>query len=171
MEFLYPFVMAGVPLFILSFLLVFWAIKHEYISADDKKADLRGFKKEYNKDKSAHKVNRIHRKWLFFGGGFYGLMALVTYVHVEAIEIYDFFLGYTTFADFIDQVSISAVISLIIESFLNLIPAFIWFLYWPKHIVMQNGLYWLIAAYIGYQLGTNFAKWWVKRNGMRLKWQ
>jgi len=171
MEIIYPLVMAAVPMFILSFLLVFWAIKHNYISTEKGETDLKQFKKTVKQNKDKHKVNPIHKKWLFFGGGFYGLMAFITYVHIEFFEIVDFFAQYTTFANFIDQITVSAVIQLIIESFLNLIPAFIWFLYWPKHIAMLNGFYWLIAAYLGYQAGTKCAQWWVQRNGLTYVWK
>ena len=171
MEIIYPLFFAGLPMFILSFLLVFWAIKHEYISVKGGETDLKQFKKIVKQNKAKHKVNPIHKKWLFFGGGFYGLMAFITYVHVEALEIASFIAKFTTFTHFIEQITLMAVINLIIDSFLNLIPAFTWFLYWPKQIDMLNGFYWLIAAYIGYQAGTKFAQWWVQRNGLTFVWQ
>jgi len=155
---------------LLSFLLVFWAIKHDYISTEDDKANLKKFKQAYKQDKSAHNVNPIHQKWLFFGGGFYGLMAFITYIHVEVIEVYDFVASYTTFANFIDQITIGALLGLIYDSLINLIEAFVWFTYWDDHIDMKNPWYWLLAAYFGYQAGTNLAQRWVKSNGLVLPW-
>jgi uncharacterized membrane protein len=171
MEIIYPLIFAAVPLFALSFLLVFWAIKHEYISIEGKETDLKQFKKTIKQNQEQPKVNLIHKKWLFFGGGFYGLMAFITYIHVEVLEVADFIASYTTFAHFIEQITLGALIELIIQSFLNLIPAFTWFLYWPKQIDMLNGFYWLIAAYVGYQVGTKFAHWWVRRNGLNFVWR
>ncbi len=168
MEYLSLFLYSALPLFILSFLLVYWAIKHQYISVDDEAANLKELKKNYKTAEQGKSINRIHKKWLFFGGGFYGLMAFITYIHVEFFEVYEFIMSYTTFSNLIEQLTIKAIIGLIIDSFLNLIPAFTWFLYWPKQIVMHNSLYWLIAAYLGYQLGSKFAQWWVKTYGLNL---
>jgi hypothetical protein len=41
---------------------------------------------------------------------------------------------------------------------MNLVSAFVWFQYWDEHIDMQNGWYWLVAAYLGYVSGTHLAK-------------
>ena len=116
MDIIYPLIFAAVPLFLLSFLLVFWAIKHDYISTEDGDVDLKKFKKIAKQNKEKPKVNPIHKKWIFFGGGFYGLMAFITYVHVEFLEIADFIAAYTTFAHFVEQITIGAVIKLIIDS-------------------------------------------------------
>ncbi len=155
--------MAALPTFLISFLMVFFAIKKGYVTLDESVDELSKRKKQAKKDKTEFKVNPVHSKWLFFGGGYYGLMALATYAHVEFLEIYDFFRDFSTIANFIEQISVGAVIRLIIDSFMNLIPAFTWFLYWPKIIVMQQGWYWLAASYAGYHLGSFMANWHIAR--------
>jgi hypothetical protein len=162
-EFIKPILIAAIPSFLLSFCLVYWAIQSGFIDENDNSYNLKKFKKEYDKNKSAHRVNRFHAKWLFFGGGYYGLMAFVTYIYVEFIEVLSFFKNYVSFEVFLEQISFAEVIKLIIDSFLNFIPAFTWFLYWPDQIVMQTPLYWLLASYLGYQLGSNCAKKWSLR--------
>ena len=156
--------MAGLPSAALAFMMVFYAIKRGYIEIDEAVESLKKRRKQARKDDSEFKVNPIHQKWLYFGGGYYGLMALATYIHVETIEVIDFFANYSSFANLIDQLTFSALIHLVIESFLNIIPAFTWFLYWPKLIVMHNGWYWLLASYLGYQLGGYVARWYSNRN-------
>lgn len=156
--------MAGIPTAILTFIMIFYAIKRGYIEINEAVDSLKKRKKQAKKDKEEFKVNPVHQKWLYFGGGYYGLMALGTYIHVEALEVINFFGNYSSFSNILDQMSINAVIHLIIESFMNLIPAFTWFLYWPDLIVMHNGWYWLLASYIGYQLGAFSARWYFKRN-------
>ncbi len=164
MKYLLPAIFAGLPVLIITFLLVYWAIKKAYLSLDNDNVDLRQLKKADKEETSSVQVNRIYQKWLFFGGGFYGLMAFITYLHIEALEVYTFVKSYTDFANFIDQITVGAVIGLIIDSLINLIPSFTWFLYWPEQIEMNNGWYWLIAAYIGYQAGVKLAQWIGKRN-------
>jgi len=149
---------AGVPVALVSFLLVLWAIKKDYMEYDEKIESLKKKKKQAKKDNSEFKVNPVHKKWLYFGGGYYGLMAFITYTYIEVLEVGDFFKNYSSFSDLIDQISISAVIGLIVDSFMNIIPAFTWFIYWPKVFTMDNGWYWLFASYFGYQLGGYLAK-------------
>lgn len=155
--------MAALPISAIAFIMMFYTLKNGYVDLNGNVDDLKKRKKQAEKDKVDFNVNPIHRKWLFFGGGYYGLMALATYAHVEFIEVYEFFSAFSTFAAFIDQVTLGALIRLVIESFLNLFPAFTWFLYWPKIITMNNGWYWLGASYAGYHLGIYLANCFVAR--------
>lgn len=99
-------------------------------------------------------------KWLFFGGGFYGLMAFGTYLYIEVGEIATFLLSLIdfTWVQFWSQLSIDLVIKFIINSVMNLVDAFVWFRYWPQVISMQNGWVWLIVAHVGYILAAQIAK-------------
>jgi hypothetical protein len=164
LEIIKAILLAGLPTAALAYLMVFYAIKRGYIKTDETVELLKKRKKQAKKDDTEFKVNPVHQKWLYFGGGYYGLMALGTYAHVELLEIIEFFGNYRSFSNFIDQLTINALIHLIVESFMNLIPAFTWFLYWPKIIVMVNGWYWLLASYLGYKLGGYVARWYSKRN-------
>jgi hypothetical protein len=157
-------IMAGLPIAVFSFALVYWAIKKEYISKEDNIQQLKDNKKQSKKDKVDFNVNPIHKKWLYFGGGYYGLMAFITYIHIEWLEIKTFVLSYTSFSNLVDQVTVSAFVGLIIDSFLNLIPAFLWFSHWPDFIDIQNGWYWLLTSYAGYHVGEYLAKWMFKNN-------
>ncbi len=163
MEILKAIFLAGLPTALLGFALVYWAIKKNYITSEETVDRL----KEKNKHAKANNIeftlNPVHKKWLYFGGGYYGSMALSTYVYVELLEIIDFISAYSSIADLIEQISVSALIGFVIDTFLNIIPAFTWFIYWPKVISMQNGWYWLFASYFGYQLGSYLAKWVLNR--------
>lgn len=161
--------MAGVPVALIGFALVYWSIKKKYISADDHIDKLQEKKDLSDDDKSDFKLNPIHQKWLFFGGGYYGTIAFATYLVIEAKEVVDFFASYTTFENLIEQISFSAIIGLIIDSFLNLIPAFIWFTYWPDIFNIENGWYWLLASYAGYHIGSYAAKLVARRKAINDK--
>lgn len=164
MEIVKAIAIAGLPIAIVGFFLVLWSIKKNYIGFDDSLKQLKQKKKESDDKQSEFKLNPIHRKWLFFGGGYYGTMAFVTYIVIEAKEILDFFANYTSFSHLLEQISLSAIISLVIESFLNLIPAFIWFSYWPDIFSIENGWYWIAASYAGYHCGSYGAKFYAKNN-------
>lgn len=163
MEILRAVFIAGLPTMIVAFLMVFFAIKRGYLEQDENIEELKKRKKQAKKDKAEFKVNPVHSKWLFFGGGYYGIMALGTYAHVELVEVYEFFRDFSSISNFIDQISFGALIRLIIDSFLNIIPAFTWFLYWPKIFVMHSGWYWLGASYAGYHVGSYLANWFITR--------
>lgn len=154
---------AGLPTLMITAIMVFFAFKRGYINSDESVAQLKVKRKQAKKDKTEFKVNFVHNKWLYFGGGYYGLMALTTYAHVEFMEVYEFFRNFSSITNFIDQITFGAIIKLIIDSFLNLIPAFTWFLYWPKIFVMHQGWYWLGASYVGYHIGSYFINWFITR--------
>ena len=103
----------------------------------------------------------FHNKLLSFGGGFYGTMALITYVLIEIKEIYQFLGKILQPSTWLDNLGIGLIIDLIINSITNLIAAFVWFLTLPDYISMQNGFIWLAAAYGGYLYGLKV----VKENG------
>lgn len=165
LEIMKAMIIAGLPIMAISFSLVYWAVKKEYINLEDDITQLKSNKKQAKKDDVEFKVNPIYKKWLYFGGGYYGLMALIAYIHIEGLEVKTFIESYTSFSNLIDQITVTAVVSLIIDSFLNIIPAFLWFAHWPDVINIQNGWYWLLASYIGYRLGEYLAKWMLKRDG------
>ncbi len=149
---------AVLPVAVISFCLVFLAIKRGYINPEESVESLNKKRKQAKKNKAEFKVNPIHNKWLYFGGGYYGLMAFTTFMHVEILEIYNFLAGFISFSALLDQISVAGIISLIIDSFMNIIPAFTWFLYWPDFIDMQHGWYWLGGSYAGYYIGEIVAR-------------
>ena len=90
-------------------------------------------------------------------------MAFITYIYIEVLEVIEFFANYTSFSNLMDQITLGAVIGLIFESLLNIIPAFIWFTYWPDVFTISNGWYWLIASYAGFELGSYLARRYAKQ--------
>ena len=159
---------AGIPILIITYLLVSRAIVSNRLDdfSDTKSFNLamKNMSKQYKADKKNNDVssknNKVLNKWLYFGGGFYGLMALITYFYIEIGEIFDFIgkLFQLNLSQFLSQVSINLLVDMLINAIRNLVDAFVWFNYWDGKIVMKNGFYWLIAAYVGYLLGAQIAK-------------
>ena len=181
-----------------SFLLSWWALKHEYFGKAGTLKDLernvkrhteaRKKKKKAEKlEKKARKkskagtdelltgatldpetelfesrhrsINPVHRKWLAFGGGFYGVLALLTYVVIELYEIRDFFVQFHGLLDFLNEITLGLLIGFLVNSILNFIWAITWPVYWLERIPANFAWIWLVAAYLGYWLGARLAFW------------
>lgn len=52
----------------------------------------------------------------------------------------------------------NAILGMIIDSFMNMFKALLWFSYWPNVFDMEYITIWFIAAYIGYRFGANLAQ-------------
>jgi len=59
---------------------------------------------------------------------------------------------------FLNLLTFNAILGIIIDSFINMIRALLWFGYWPDVFDMKNIPIWFIAAYIGYRFGANLAQ-------------
>lgn len=102
-------------------------------------------------------ANMLHKKWMRFGGGFYGVMVFITYIHIEVYQIIDFARNFTSFQDFIDSIGLSMIINFFIEAFTNLITAFLWFTYWYKYLPIGSFWVWIIVVFIAHTLATKYA--------------
>lgn len=96
----------------------------------------------------------FHNKIMSFGGGFYGTMAVLTYLMIETIEIWDFLGKVFGPGSWFENLGFGLILDFIINSIMNFVAAFIWFLTLPKYIsAIDNGWIWLGAAYLGYLAG------------------
>lgn len=95
----------------------------------------------------------IHNKVMFFGGGFYGTMALFTYGVVEIGEIFGFLGVVFTPGEWFKNLGFDLIIQFFINSIMNIVAAFIWFKTLTDYVTVGNGFVWLAAAYLGYLAG------------------
>jgi hypothetical protein len=100
----------------------------------------------------------LYAKLIFFGGGFYGTMALFTYLIIEVDEILKFFGKIIDVTHWHFTFSIQFVVDLFINSIMNIVAAFIWFQTLPNYVDVKNGFVWIVAAYLGYLGGVHFTK-------------
>lgn len=178
----YALIQAGIPMAVTSYLLTWWALKHQYFPVVASLKDLEGQVKKMSKARSRNrkaqkkrrkeagsdvtpepgqpenrKMNPVYNKWLSFGGGFYGVAALITYVVVELGEIGDFIMQFDGFLSLISNITPALFIGLFIESLKNFIVAIAWPAYWLDAIRSDYIWLWFIAAFAGYRVGTGFA--------------
>jgi len=99
------------------------------------------------------KFDPLHSKWMQFGGGFYGVVAVFTYLLIELAEVRDFV---ANFADLFRGGLIGMVVNFFIESLRNFIAAIAWPAYWLGRISGDPWM-WVLGAYGGYWLGSKLA--------------
>ena len=150
----------GLPLALFSFLMVYYAYHRGYLlpehtikTAFDKKNKNRALSKQNKKE-----LQFLYSKWVSFGGGFYGLVSLLTFIYIELEQVFQFLLTVTGIQSFIDLLTIGTLINMIVESFINMITALLWFGYWPDIFDIGNGFIWILSSYGGYQLGAHLAQ-------------
>ena len=95
----------------------------------------------------------FHNKITFFGGGFYGTMAVLTYILIEAVEIWQFLVGLADPSTWINEIGLDLFIEFLVNSIINLVAALVWFNTLPEYIIINNGFIWLGATYLGYLAG------------------
>ncbi|MFT5483989.1 MAG: hypothetical protein ACI9GW_002649 [Halieaceae bacterium] len=95
----------------------------------------------------------FHGKLMSFGGGYYGTMAILTYLLIEVVEIWQFMVQALSPNTSFGEIGLGLVIEFFVNSLLNLIAAFIWFMTLPEYINISEGLVWLGASYLGYLAG------------------
>jgi hypothetical protein len=149
---------AGLPVAIASYALVWWALKNDYLGSVASMKDLKGKVKQQAKDKeSKTKTDPVHKKWLAFGGGFYGVVGFLTYAVVEIGEIRDFIVQFESIRVFISEISIDMFIALLVDALKNFIVAIAWPVYWMSDIRSDHIWIWFAVAYGGYWAGARYA--------------
>ena len=174
-DLVYVFAYASVPVAAVSFLLIYWSISQGYLGkteptqdqAEDSNA---AFNKEVDQMASDYGDGKLPKKpkndaqhiffekWLTFGGGFYGVVALITYLLVEWDEVLDLFTGNSNIISAITSFDISFFINFFVESILNLVTAFTWPVYWMDRVDGPSFWVWLLAAWFGYEAGSRAAR-------------
>ncbi|KAA3652275.1 MAG: hypothetical protein DWP95_00080 [Proteobacteria bacterium] len=112
---------------------------------------------ELESQPSSNYTDFLANKWLTFGGGFYGLVAVLTYIIVEAREVFDLLSMPSGSEGIFSGISIGMIIRFFIDSLMNFITAISWPVYW-----MNTGQapfwQWFMAAYGGYLAGKMLVK-------------
>ncbi|TPH12096.1 hypothetical protein [Litorilituus lipolyticus] len=151
----------GLPVGVFSYVMMYYAYKNGYLTTDIAIED--AFKKHNQEYVSLSRKNKkelryFHSKWISFGGGFYGLVALLTFIIIELLQFTNFWLGVTGWHDVAALFTLDSLINMFIDAIKNMVAAAVWFTYWPDVFDTPNFIAWILVAYAGYRLGANFAK-------------
>ena len=181
-ELLRALFLAGLPVAATSFLLVWWSLRQGYLAPagsvrameKNMKQQSKQRRQERKQRKAAKKsgqalpltgtegapgarIDLVHNKWLAFGGGFYGVVALITYVVVEFGELRDFFLGFESLAALLAGFGISMLVNLLVDAVMNFVVAIAWPAYWMSEVASSHIWIWFGVAYLGYWAGVKGA--------------
>lgn len=96
----------------------------------------------------------LHNKVMFFGGGYYGTMALFAYAVIELDEIFEFLGVVFTPGAWFEYLTFQLIVGFFINTIMNIVGAFTWFVTLQNYVSMGNGWIWLGASYVGYMSGV-----------------
>lgn len=143
---------------LVSLLLHYFVLKQYGVDAiDDKSKGDKALNKKI-KDDGFSLQNVLMSKWMSFGGGFYGVIAVLTYVVVEFRELVDFFTSEGSLIQTITQLGVGDVVNLFINSIMNFVTAIAWPAYWLNKIEGYSAWVWFLVVYSGYLTGQFIAK-------------
>lgn len=163
MDVLNALLIAGLPIGVLAFLITYLSYRNGAIAIEDDQKDKWGLGGDWDDwdgmlDDDRPSNNYIHKKWLSFGGGYYGLLALLTLTYIEGLELYNLFLIRDQLPELLAALDRDSVLDIIQSQIMNIVDAAIWFQYWPDHIEMANGWVWLGISYGAYFAGHHIAR-------------
>lgn len=159
-------IIVGLPIGLFTLAMIWWALHRGHLQ---KTEDFKGLEHEIKsmtknknkkKQKSSPRENNsdfIHKKWMSFGGGFYGIVALFTWLVIEINEIVEMVSNLGGILKFLQSLNIGLIVHVFIEGFMNFIIAIIWPVYWIKQISTGQTWIWFIAAFAGYSIGMKLA--------------
>lgn len=158
-EILAALLTAGLPLFLLSLALVSWALHHGWLAGETVKElqlSLEALAKSRKDKNNRQKIDAPLVKWLRFGGGFYGLVALYTWLLIEWEDVAEFLQG---LADIVLNVDAGGLVGLLIALFVESMMNFVTAIAWPAYWLGESRDAWilLLVAYAGYWLGIKAA--------------
>lgn len=157
-EIFIAFFKAGLPVGVVAYLLVWWALRNGYLSDVNNVKEIEKEVKRLVKDKeNKPEGDLVHRKWLAMGGGFYGVVAVLTWLFVELGEILDFITSFESIDALINSLSFGTLVNLVIEAIKNSFLAIAWPVYWLSDIRSDHIWIWFIVAYGAYWAGTSLA--------------
>lgn len=146
----------GLPVAAITFGLVGWAIRAGVLDShenmDSLRKSIRGLRKRESGKR--RKINPVHDKWLKFGGGFYGVVALYTYFLIEWDDFWTFVKG---LGHLVLRLDIGVLVNFLVNSITNFVGAIAWPAYWAQRASSQVFWVWILLAYGAYWLGMTLA--------------
>lgn len=175
-ELLWALLILGAPLMVLTLAMVYWALHRGIVATtegvDALSKEINAFGKARKKQQKKPVMNPLHHKWFEFGGGFYGLTALYTYLLVEFGEVVDFI---ASVPGVLWRFDLGAAISLLVNFFINALMNFITAITWPVFWMREgdSGRFWLwlLVAWASYWVGLRLAQRLAVRQGLEIPQQ
>lgn len=171
--------LAGLPVGVASYVLFTWLLRRR---APTGVSSLKAFERELKRESKERARQRkqqklsvterlaegahfsreksfdlVQSKWLKFGGGFYGVVGLLTYAVVELRDLWAFATSFESLWVLITELGLSTLINLLVEALRNFIVAITWPVYWLSTMEPRHVWLWFGIAYAGYWGGAQLA--------------
>ena len=157
-EILWAVVALGLPVTVMTWYLVNRLYQSGKITTgsdrESVKESFRQAKKDWKENKK-QSTDFLEQRWLRFGGGFYGITALVTFLLIETREIAGFIFNFPGFAELFKDGVVSLLVDIFVGQIQNFVSAMVWFTYWAD--TRQLMWVWAVVAYAAYWLGLSVA--------------
>jgi len=157
MDYIEAILSLGLPVAIMSWWVHSWMYRNNLIDkrANHKETDeaVKEIRKT-SKDTGVQTGDYWTNKWLRFGGGFYGLTALWTFIVIEAQEIWWLITNIPTVIELLSSGIFNVAIAFIKNQAMTFAQAFSWVVNWGGS---GFSLIFFFSAYIGFYLGMKLA--------------
>lgn len=149
----------GLPVAVLAWWLFYRLYSRGELARNaDRKAMRLGLReiKKATKKSAAGDVGILQKKWMKFGGGFYGVAALWTLIVMEVTGVVSAAMNPSSLLASLDKGIFMFVVDLLVNQLLTFVAALTWFTYWNGH---EDAFFtWIFVAYGGYLAGLNIAR-------------
>ncbi|MBK5910585.1 hypothetical protein CCR85_03645 [Rhodothalassium salexigens] len=149
-----------VPVALMSYLLVGRLMHEGHLPDFETRKALKAHLKKARKARegAGQTRNPLVRRWLRFGGGFYGIVAAYTFFVLEPPILFSLIVALFD----ADTWSIGGLISLVVtflaNSFAQVVTALLWFGYWLEDAPTWLFFAGLVAVYVAYAQGVHWAR-------------
>ena len=99
----------------------------------------------------------LQKKFMKFGGGFYGVLTFITYLHIEGYQLIQFISSFTADGLGFNGGIFSLIIGFFLEMIMNFITALMWPIYWFKFLPIESFWVWLLVSISAHTWATRFA--------------
>ncbi len=149
----------GLPVAALSWLLLYRLYHRGELARDADRKAIRSSLKQIRKDaKNGDKPadHALHRKWMKFGGGFYGVAALWTLIVIEVGGIVGVIVHPAGIETMFEGGVVNFIVDWAIGQATTVVQAVTWFDWWPGK--EQSSAIWFLTAMAGYFAGLELAR-------------
>lgn len=152
-------VLAGIPIAAFSYYLIILTHKKVQLkstNATQLKKELKTIEIDKSHEASFFE-NALQQKFMKFGGGFYGVLTFITYIHIEGYQLIQFINSLTGEGSVFGGSVFGFILSILIELIMNFFTALMWPFYWSKFLPIESFWLWLVVAVSSHTLATKYA--------------
>lgn len=159
-SFITSLLIIALPLGAMSFAIYYYLLTKNHIKGDGSLRDMRDAARKSTRDRRKDKSHNVfERKWFRFGTGYYGIMALLTFVIYEYQDTVTYWSQPNAFQNFIDAFGIGPIINFFVNQIMNFVSAFLWPGYWIRSMQGMQIIIWFAVTYGCYLGGVSGAKY------------